>query len=177
MAQERRPRSPGSGGRGRGPAPDKPAAKKWGGVARRGARNLDEPPPGTAAAAWRDAAAKADRDRERNRTPRPADDRDEWIDAGPVRDEASAAVRRGSAPQKRRPPRKRAGVPDEVAQEVGRAAGPAWAGRVKDRLGEAAKAYEAERFRDARRTPERLVRAAPDFADAADRLGSLGGSS
>src|SRR2546423_1712185 len=127
MAQDRRPRPPGSGGRGRGPTPDKPAAKKWGGVARRGARNLDEPPPGTAAAAGRDGAARAARDGERTRTPRPADDRDEWIDAGPVRNEASAAVRRGSAREKRRPPRRRAGVPDEVAQEVVRAAGPVWA--------------------------------------------------
>src|SRR5436305_1432479 len=171
MAQERRPRSPGSGGRGRGPAPDKPAAKKWGGVARRGARNLDEPPPGTAAAAWRDAAAKADRDRERNRTPRPADDRDEWIDAGPVRDEASAAVRRGSAPEKRRPPRRRAGVPDEVAQEVGRAAGPVWAGRVKDRLADGAKAYEAERYRDARRILEPLLERAPSATPVRELLG------
>jgi tetratricopeptide (TPR) repeat protein len=161
------PKPPGSGGRGRGPTADSAKTAKWGGVARRGARNLDEPKPGTAAAAWRDAAAKSDRERAAKRTPRPADDRDEWIDAGPVREEASQAVARGAAPKRSR----RRTVPDEVADEVARAAGPAWAGRVKDRLAEGAKAYEAERFRDARRILEPLLERAPGAVAVRELLG------
>jgi tetratricopeptide (TPR) repeat protein len=145
--------------------------KKWGGVARRGARKLDEAKPGSAAAAFRAAAEKAEDERERRRTPPRRDDQDQWIDAGPVRDEASAAVARGAkkpAPRKRRP---RKELPDEVGTEVARAAGPAWAGRVKDRLQEAAKAYEAERYRDARRILEPLLERAPSAIAVRELLG------
>ena len=168
MPKDRRPRPPGSGGRGRGPTADSAKTAKWGGVARRGARNLDEPKPGTAASAWRAAAAKADRQREQGRRP-PAGDQDQWIDAGPVRDEAAAAVRRGTAATPSRRPRRR--VPDEVAAEVGRAAGPAWAERVKSRLGEAAAAYEAERYRDARRVLEPLLERVPSAIPVRELLG------
>jgi len=169
MAQP--PRKPGSGGRRKGPAADNPKAKSWGGVARRGARNLDEPKPGTAAAAWRKAAAKADQDRETSRRPRPADDVDTWIDAGPVRDEASAAVARGGAtptPAKRRRTKE---LPPEVADEVARVAGPAWAGRVKERLADAARAYEAERYRDAKRILDGILERAPSAVPARELLG------
>jgi tetratricopeptide (TPR) repeat protein len=152
--------------------PQADRTKNWGGVARRGARKLDEAKPGSAAAAFRAAAEKADQERERSRTPRPADDRDEWIDAGPVRNEASAAVARGAkkaAPGRKRAPRR--ALPEDVSNEVARAAGPAWAGRVKDRLQEAAKAYEAERFRDARRILEPLLERAPGAIAVRELLG------
>lgn len=139
-------------------------------MARRGARNLDEAKPGTAAAAWRDAAAKADRDREKARGPRPADDRDEWIDDGVVRDEAAAAVARGTAAAPK-PARRRKEVPSDVADELAKAAGPTWAGRVKDRLGDAARAYEAERYRDARRILEGLLERAPSAVAVRELLG------
>jgi len=162
--------APGSGGRGRGPAADTSKTKSWGGVARRGARNLDEPRPGTAAAAWRDAAAKADRERAQRRGARPADDVDTWVDAGPVRDEASAAVARGGAAPA--PKRKRTKeLPADVADEVAKVAGPAWAGRVKDRLADAARAYEAERYRDARRILEGLLERAPSAVPVRELLG------
>ena len=165
-------RSPRAEGQGRPRESGSDRTKGWGGVARRGARRLDEAKPGTAAAAFRAAAEKADQERERGRTPRPADDRDEWIDAGPVRDEASAAVARGA--KKPAPARKRSSrraLPEEVGNEVARAAGPAWAGRVKDRLQEAAKAYEAERFRDARRILEPLLERAPGAIPVRELLG------
>jgi tetratricopeptide (TPR) repeat protein len=162
-------KAPGAGGRGSGPAADNPKTAKWGGVARRGARNLDEPTPGTAAAVWRDAANRADRDREKSRRPRPADDKDEWIDGGPVRDEASAAVARGATAPK--PVRRKREVPAEVGEEVAKAAGPNWAARVKDRLGDAARAYEAERYRDARRMLEALLERAPSAVAVRELLG------
>src|SRR4051812_7774716 len=141
--------------------PDQGRTKGWGGVARRGARRLDEAKPGTAAAAFRAAAQKAEEERERKRPGPPKDDGDQWIDAGPVRDEASKAVARGGkkpAPVRRQ---RRKELPEAVGRDVAKAAGPAWAGRVKDRLQEAAKAYEAERYRDARRILEPLLERAP----------------
>jgi tetratricopeptide (TPR) repeat protein len=125
---------------------------------------------GSAAAAWRDAAARADRDREKARGRRSSDDQDQWIDEGEVRDEASAAVARGTT-EPARPARRRKEVPAEVAEEVAKAAGPAWAGRVKDRLGDAARAYEAERYRDARRILEGLLERAPSAVAVRELLG------
>jgi tetratricopeptide (TPR) repeat protein len=139
-------------------------------VARRGARNLEEPKPGTAAAAWRDAANRADRDREKSRRPRPSDDQDQWIDGGLVRDEASAAVSRGATAAKPTSRRKRE-VPAEVGEEVAKAAGPNWAARVKDRLGDAARAYEAERYRDAKRILEPLLERVPSAVAVRELLG------
>lgn len=162
-------RAPGAGGRGRGPAADSAKTKGWGGVARRGARNLHEPKPGTAAAAWRNASAKADREREQSRGPRPGDDVDTWVDAGPVRDEASAAVSRGSGrPRTGRRPK---ALPTDVADEITRVAGPAWAGRVKERLADATRAYEAERYRDAKRILEALLERAPSAVPVRELLG------
>lgn len=84
-----------------------------------------------------------------------------------MREQAARAVSRGSGP---RPSRKRA-VPEEVAEEVGRAAGPNWAARVNDRLGDAARAYEAERYRDARRILEALLERAPSALPVRELLG------
>jgi tetratricopeptide (TPR) repeat protein len=122
-------------------------------VARRGAGNVDdeEPRPGSAAAAWR-KTAPPDRDRGRPEEFEP----DVWIDDGPVRDEAAAAVSRATSS-----PRRRAKLPDEVDEEIARVAGPAWEGRVKDRLADAVRAYEGERYRDARRILEGLLERVP----------------
>lgn len=148
--------------------------KGWGGVARRGARRLDETKPGSpgsAAAAFRDAAQKAEEERERKR-PRHARDDDRWIDGGPVRSDASAAVARGAkkpTPVRRRDRTKK--LPEDVGREVAKAAGPAWAGRVADRLQDAAKAYDAERYRDARRILEGLLERAPSAIAVRELLG------
>jgi tetratricopeptide (TPR) repeat protein len=132
-------------------------------VARRGARELGGPPPGTASLEWRKAV-------ERDRGRPLHDEPDEWVDAGPVRDEASAAVgRAATAPMGKTGPTSKTGsgrkrgyqLPADVADDVGRHAGPAWAGRVADRLADAVAAYEAERYRDARRLLSQLVERAP----------------
>jgi tetratricopeptide (TPR) repeat protein len=109
------------------------------------------PRPGTAAAAWRKTAPD-DRDRGRPESFEP----DTWVDEGLVRDQAEAAVGRAASVARRR-----ATLPDEVDEEVSRVAGPAWAGRVKDRLAEAVRAYEGERYRDARRILEGLLERVP----------------
>ena len=74
-----------------GPPPVDPRTVAWGGVARRGSRALREPRPGSAQEAWRQAATPGDRDRG---VPGPHTP-DEWIDGGPVREEAERAVGRG----------------------------------------------------------------------------------
>jgi tetratricopeptide (TPR) repeat protein len=147
--------------------PHKQAPKQWGGVARRGTRNLETAKPGSAAAEFRKAADAAERERTEKRGARSSDDQDLWIDDGPVRDEAAAAVKRGATG---RGPRKK-GMPTEVAAEVGKAAGPNWAERVTARLGDAARAYEAERFRDARRILEQLLERTPGATPVRELLG------
>jgi tetratricopeptide (TPR) repeat protein len=126
-------------------------------VARKGARELG-PKPGSASAEFRKAAREAvDRDRGQPGPHEP----DQWIDAGPVRKAASRAVGRGAgaAPASRRV-RSRSVAP-EVAAEVGAAAGPRWSARMQDRLAEAGKAYQAERYRDARKLLENVLERAP----------------
>jgi tetratricopeptide (TPR) repeat protein len=121
--------------------------------------------PGTASAAWREAAKESDA-RERGRMggkPAPWQP-EEWIDAGPVRDEARKAVRRGDTAARPAPRDRRPALPDDIKGEVARAAGPAWAGRVQDRLQEAAKAYERERYRDALKLLGPLSERAPGSA-------------
>ena len=136
--------------------------KSWGGVAKRGVGKLKPSDRGTASEAWRKAAKESDH-RERGRMGGTAPDwqPEEWIDAGPVRDEAKKAVQRGTGaekPRRQRPPR---GLPDDVKGEVAREAGPAWAGRVQDRLQDAAKAFERERYRDALKLLAPLSERAP----------------
>lgn len=146
-------------------------AAGWGGVAKRGVGKLKPSDAGTASAAWREAAKESDK-RERGRMGgRPAPwEPEEWIDAGPVRDEARKAVRRADAP-KPRPSDRRKSLPDDVKGEVAREAGPAWAGRVQDRLHDAAKAYERERYRDALNLLQPLAERAPGSAAIRELLG------
>jgi tetratricopeptide (TPR) repeat protein len=135
-------------------------------VARRGTRNLETTKPGSAADEFRKAAEKAEREREQKRGPRTSAEQDQWIDDGPVRAEAADAVVRAT----RRPARRRE-LPVETKDEVSRAAGPAWAERVNERLGDAARAYEAERYRDARRILEALLERAPSAIPVRELLG------
>jgi len=137
--------------------------KAWGGVAKRGVGKLKPSSAGTASDAWRKAAKESDQ-RERNRMGGKQAEwqPEEWIDAGPVRDEARKAVERGEqAPRRPRPPRQ---LPEDVRSEVAREAGPAWAGRVQDRLQDAARAFERERYRDALKLLGPLSERAPGSA-------------
>lgn len=123
-----------------GRASEDPRAKRWGGVARRGARNLESNPP---------VAGKRTGGDDRDRGA-PARWRDDWQDEGPVRHEARDAVARGATtrPPPQRPAKE---VPAHVRDEVARAAGPARAERSTSRLQDAAGAYSRERYQDARR--------------------------
>jgi tetratricopeptide (TPR) repeat protein len=58
-----------------------------------------------------------------------------------------------------------------VAAEVSAVAGPQWAARVKDRLADAARAYEAERYRDAKRILEQLLERTPGAVPVRELLG------
>jgi tetratricopeptide (TPR) repeat protein len=142
--------------------------KGWGAVAKRGVGKLKPSEAGTASAAWREAAKESDaRERGRMGGTAPAWEPETWIDAGPVRDEARKAVKRGDAPTRPR----RATLPDDVQGEVAREAGPAWAGRVQDRLRDAAKAYERERYRDALNLLKPLAERAPGSPAIRELLG------
>ena len=155
--------------------------KSWGGVAKRGVGKLKPTEAGTASAAWREAAKESDQ-RERRRMGGKAApwEPEQWIDDGAVRDEARGAVRRGQAAgasrsdgrsgQVRRERPKKA-LPEDVQGEVAREAGPAWAGRVQDRLQDAAKAYERERYRDALKLLQPLAERAPGSAAIRELLG------
>lgn len=136
----------------RGRASEDPRAKRWGGVARRGTRNLESNPPIAGKRTGGD-------DRDRGAPSRWTDD---WQDEGPVRDEARGAVARGSAaPKARRAPKE---VPPHVRDEVARAAGPARAERSTNRLQDAAGAYSRERYQDARRIIAPLAEQLPGSA-------------
>lgn len=83
-----------------------------------------------------------------------------------MRDEASAAVARGGAGGATK--RRRGGppptLPNDVAEDLDRSVAPTIAERSRRRLEEAAKAYTAERFNDARRTLAPMSEQAPDVA-------------
>jgi tetratricopeptide (TPR) repeat protein len=79
-----------------------------------------------------------------------------------VRAEAERAVRRGGGGSSRRPPEP-AELDLEGAQ-LGRAAGPARQAKLEARLRDAARAFERERFGEARRLLRPLVEAAPGSA-------------
>lgn len=144
--------------------------KSWGAVAKRGVGKLKPSEQGTASAAWREAAKESDaRERGRMGGKAAAWEPEEWIDGGVVRDVAERAIRRSDAPRSRDDRRK--SLPDDVKGEVAREAGPAWAGRVQDRLQDAAKAYERERYRDALNLLKPLAVRAPGSAAIRELLG------
>ena len=114
-----------------------------------------------------------------------------WIDEGPVRDEARAAVRRGGARRtsggsrkgaarsEGRPAKdKRRGKPPPGAREagdaaaaLGRAVGPERAGRLLRRLGEAGNAFEDERFQDAVSILRPIAKEAPSVPEVRELYG------
>lgn len=130
---------------------------EWGGVARRGAATLSE---GNATRAWRQAVNRA---REDDRSG-PSTTSDEWIRVDEVRDEATDAVARGESPT--RSARSTRTAPDadlhpdavdDVAHAVGAKAAPKFEKRLKD----AARAFQRERWTDARRMLRSLAEQAP----------------
>jgi tetratricopeptide (TPR) repeat protein len=127
--------------------------RQWGSLARKGARRLGEDVRG---------AGTAEPDRR-------APDRgapDEWVDEGPVRAAARGAVRRGKATR----PGPSSSV-DTADAGVARAVGEKDAAKFEQRLRDAAKAYERERYGEARTALVPLAERMPANAAVRELLG------
>ena len=133
----------------RPPRQDGEGPKSWGGVARRGAGNVrDGGPPGKASKAWREAAGLKDESR-------PRWEPEQWVEEPePVRQAAGKAVSRGSRPGRRQTAEQ---APSKPPAKTPR-------GRSRQRLAEAARAFEEEHYRDARRLLLPLVEREPESA-------------
>src|SRR6266851_1413331 len=175
------------GARVRPPLPEKTAGRRWGSVARKGALVLDEAADGTASAAWRAAVQRAAPPAARP----PAAGRPPAKDAAASEDTAPAASpgarqaerqptafpraararrslddrkraldgRGGSGPARAR--RRERRLPEEVGAELASTAGPARAARLGQRLAEATRDYERDRYQDALRILKALAGIAP----------------
>ncbi|HEX2039567.1 MAG TPA: tetratricopeptide repeat protein [Acidimicrobiales bacterium] len=147
-------------GRAKGAPAEKEPPKQWGGVARRGARVVGERREGTASDAWREAVARGRQDQERRTTPPPAWEPEVWVverDPQPAR--SPRPPRSNGAPARR--PRK---LPDDVSSELTKVAGPTRSARLEQALADAARAYERDRYQDARRILKPLAERAPAAA-------------
>jgi tetratricopeptide (TPR) repeat protein len=94
----------------------------------------------------------------------PAWEREQWIDEGSLREEASKAAQRAAteaAPRGREP---RTELAPEVAEELTRVAAVNRQARYKERLASAAEALDRGRFADARRMVQGVVRDLPEMA-------------
>jgi tetratricopeptide (TPR) repeat protein len=96
----------------------------------------------------------------------------ELIEDGQVRDAARTAVRRGGGPTpEASPERQRRRPPEALTEELGRVVGPTAAPKLAARLADAGRAFEADRFADAKRILTGLARQAPDSAAVRELLG------
>jgi tetratricopeptide (TPR) repeat protein len=125
---------------------DKPqepeAPKQWGSLARKGVGRMRDDRPYKAAEAFNEAAPPERRT-------------EQWVRTD-VRDEAEHAVSRASTRNDRaRKPR------PEVAEELTKHAGPRTAPKLGQRLAEATKAYERERYTEARKILKPLADRVP----------------
>jgi len=149
--------------RGRGkPPPRKPkepqAPKQWGSLARKGVGRLKDGGPDNASTAFREAAP-------------PDRHTDEWIRTD-LRDEAEHAVSRGATKRKPKPGRDRTPKPrPDVSAELDRAVGAKTAPKLGQRLAEATRAYERERFVEARKILKPLAERAPGSASVRELYG------
>jgi tetratricopeptide (TPR) repeat protein len=134
---------------------EREAPKEWGSLARKGVGRMRDDTPYKAADAF-EAAAPPERQTEK------------WVRTD-VRDEAEGAVARGSS---RRPARDRTKRPaPEVAAELDKAVGPKSAPKLGQRLAEATKAYERERYIEARKLLKPLSDRAPGSAAVRELYG------
>jgi len=126
--------------------------RRWGSVARHGARDVVE----DAAGAERSAAAAKDAVRRPFR-PEPWA-REIWVEREP----GEQGARKSSPPAEvRTGSKRRRRAPAEVAEEIGRVVGTRSAGKVEARLMAAASAFDAERWQDAASILRPLVRSHP----------------
>lgn len=136
---------------------EKEPPKKWGGVARRGARVVGERRTGTASDAWREAVARGRSDEERHSSPPPAWEPEVWVEE---REPAPARGPRSNGTPIRRPKK----LPEAVTGELAKVAGPARSARLEQALADAARAYERDRYQDARRILKTLAERTPGAA-------------
>jgi tetratricopeptide (TPR) repeat protein len=96
-------------------------------------------------------------------------DDDQWVRTDNLREEARGAVTRGGAPDVsgRRPK----GPHKAIADELGREAGPSQAPKLGQRLAEATRAYERERYVEARKLLKPLSERAPGSAAVRELYG------
>ena len=135
-------------------AEEREAPKQWGSLARKGVGRMRDDRPYKAADAF-GAGAPPERRTEK------------WVRTD-VRDEAQGAVARAS----KRPARDRTKRPaPEVAAELDSAVGPKSAPKLGQRLAEATKAYERERYTDARKLLKPLADRAPGSAAVRELYG------
>ncbi|MHB1930910.1 MAG: tetratricopeptide repeat protein [Acidimicrobiales bacterium] len=139
----------------------------WGSVARKGAaevRRQAHPDRPTASEVWREAAARA-------RGAEPWEPDEVWVADGEVEDEPPAAgrppggvtglgapARRGTSEDRGH----RYNVPQPVVAELTAAVGAQRGGHLAGRLAEASRAYQHERYQEARRLLRPLAGEAPD---------------
>jgi tetratricopeptide (TPR) repeat protein len=130
-------------------------------VARRGGRVVRTP-----------AGRKPRHPEPRPTPPPPRSTGERWIDEGPVREEAPPAKtgKTGKRPGRGRSGR-RSPLPADVAADLARAGSPSRAARWGAQLQEAATAYDAERYAEARRLLEPLATAAPGVPAVRELLG------
>lgn len=142
---------------------DKAGPRTWGSVARRGAGRLNDDRPSGASAAFREAAGLEDRDRETETWVRVDED---------IRAEATGAIARGKTTTKKaaqrspRPPR-----PIPSADELEELAGPSRVPKLGERLRNASRAFERERFTEARKLLKPLAERAPGSAPVRELYG------
>src|SRR5207248_3290896 len=169
---------------------DKAARRGWGNVARRGAGVLSEPSDRSAAGQWRAAVARA---REEDWEPEVWVEEAQEEDAEPRKragqHQRPGPPRRGrtgdagwtASPSPSRSPsasatpspqsRPRQRIPRGVAEELSAAVGAKRAASVVERLADANRAYERDRFQDARRILKPLAEEAPQVAAVRHLLG------
>jgi tetratricopeptide (TPR) repeat protein len=163
-----------------------PGRKQWGGVARRGASNVKPEDRDSRESQQRGRGGKQSSTRGR-KPPEPRERREpkelgppppwepeEWIQEPdePVRKAAGKAVARGAKSAKNKPsdrPRRKA--PEHVSKEIGAVVGKGMSAKVEQRLMEAAKQFERERYRDADRILRDLVERAPDVPAVCELYG------
>ncbi|HVF74695.1 MAG TPA: tetratricopeptide repeat protein [Acidimicrobiales bacterium] len=146
------------------PEPDDARTRSWGSVARKGARVVGEPRSGSASEAWRDAVSRSRSDEERHRSAPPKWEPEVWVEDAPAPPAPRRARTSATAERAPSPPRRTRKLPPVVAGEVARAAGATRSAKVEQALAEAARAYERDRYHDARRMLRPLAERYPDVA-------------
>lgn len=162
--RRKRPASKKPGGPPRGPRrepPDRTAGRGWGSLARKGALSLQRDD--------RDGAKPPERrDNSHQRTVPSADE--EWIDEGRVDEKPARGSRKQVSKRSTGTGQSPSSKSATKALFLG-AVGERRAGRLGNRLEEAAEAYEFERFDDSARILSGLAKEAPDVAEVRELLG------